>query len=157
MNRILYILLAIFIIACKGDSRGLTQDELTKVKSEVKVLFDDYFNAIRKDGLTAEFDYLDHSSDFFWVPPGYKNPISYDSVAAVLTLNAPRFTSVENTIDTLRIIPLTTALATYTAKLRSVMKDTSGNVTSLQLIETGVVIKRSDGWKLLNGQTSLLK
>jgi hypothetical protein len=86
-----------------------------------------------------------------------ENPISYDSVAAVLTLNSPKFVSVENTFDTLRIIPLTTELATYTAKLRSVMKDTSGNVSSVNLIETGVVIKRKDGWKLLSGQTSLLK
>ena len=85
-----------------------------------------------------------------------RTQISYDSMAAVLTLNAPKFVSVENTLDTLRIIPLTTALATYTAKLRSVMRDTAGNVSSVNLIETGVVIKRKDGWKLLSGQTSLL-
>jgi hypothetical protein len=157
MNSRLYILLAVLIIGCKAEQRGLTRDEITKIELEVKVLFDNYFEAIRTGGLTAEFDYLDHSADFFWVPPGYETPISYDSVAAVLTLNAPMFTSVENTIDTLRIIPLSLELTSYTAKLRSVMKDTSGNVTSLRLIETGVVIKRKEGWKLLHGQTSLMK
>ena len=149
--------LCIVILAgCNREQSWLSTDQAIKVELEVRQLFDHYFEAIHTRGLTAEFQYLDRSSDFFWVPPGYHNPISYDSVAAVLTLNAPRFVSVENTFDTLRIIPLTTVLATYTAKLRSVMKDTSGNVSELYLIETGVVIKRSDGWKLLNGQTSLL-
>ena len=145
-----------FLRVAEVNKAGSPPMRRKRLSQKLGMLFDHYFEAIRKGGMTAEFQYLDHSSDFFWVPPGYQNPISYDSVAAVLTLNAPRFVSVENTFDTLRIIPLTTALATYTAKLRSVMKDTSGNVSSLHLIETGVVIKRSDGWKLLSGQTSLL-
>lgn len=155
--KFVYPLCIIILAGCKDEKGGLATDDALKVESEVRLLFDHYFEAIRKGGLTAEFQYLDQSSDFFWVPPGYENPISYDSVAAVLTLNAPRFVSVENTSDTLRIIPLTTALASYTAKLRSVMKDTSGNISSVNLIETGVVIKRKDGWKLLSGQTSLIK
>ena len=151
------VMCIVILVGCEGDHSRLSADEALQIESEVSLLFDHYFEAVRKEGLTAEFQYLDHSSDFFWVPPGYENPISYDSVAAVLTLNAPKFASVENTFDTLRIIPLTTALATYTAKLRSVMTDTAGNVSSVNLIETGVVIKRKDGWKLLSGQTSLLK
>ena len=157
MYKFVCALCIIILGGCKDEKGRLSTNDALKVESEVRLLFDHYFEAIRKGGLTAEFQYLDHSSDFFWVPPGYDNPISYDSVAAVLTLNASRFVSVENTSDTLRIIPLTTALATYTAKLRSVMKDTSGNVSSVNLIETGVVIKRKDGWKLLSGQTSLIK
>ena len=151
-DKFFYALCIIILAGCKGEQSRLSTDEALKVESEVRQLFDHYFEAIRKGGMRAEFQYLDRSSDFFWVPPGYENPISYDSVAAVLTLNAPRFVSVENTFDTLRIIPLSTSLATYTAKLRSVMKDTAGNVSSVQLIETGVVIKRSDGWKLLMGR-----
>lgn len=156
IDRFFYALCILVLAGCKGEQSKLSNTEALKVESEVRLLFDNYFEAIRKAGMKAEFQYLDRSADFFWVPPGYKNPISYDSVAAVLTLNAPLFVSVDNTFDTLRIIPLTTSLATYTAKVRSVMKDTSGNVSSLHFIETGVVIKRSDGWKLLSGQTSLL-
>jgi len=151
------VICIVVLVGCKGDHTRLSADEALKIESEVRLLFDHYFEAVRKEGLTAEFQYLDQSSEFFWVPPGYENPISYDSVAAFLTLNAPKFVLVENTFDTLRIIPLTTALATYAAKLRSVMTDTAGNVSSVNLIETGLVIKRKDGWKLLSGQTSLLK
>jgi SnoaL-like domain len=155
-HKFFYAICIIIFAGCKGEQSRLSTDEAQKVESEVRQLFGHYVEAIRKGGMTAEFQYLDQSSDFFWVPPGYDNPISYDSVAAVLTLSAPRFVSVENKFDTLRIVPLTTALATYSAKLRSVMKDTAGNVSSVNLIETGVVIKRSDGWKLLSGQTSVL-
>ena len=156
IDTIFYVLFIIILTGCKGEQSRLSADEAFKVNSDVRQLFDHYFEAIRKGGMTAEFDYLDHSADFFWVPPGYENPISYDSVVAVLTLNAPGFVSVENTFDTLRIVPLSTSLATYTPKVLSVMKDTAGNVSSVLLIETGVVVKRSDGWKLLNGHTSLL-
>jgi hypothetical protein len=93
-----YAVCIIMLAGCSGEQRGLSTDEALKVEVEVRLLFDHYFEAIRKGGLTAEFPYLDPSSEFFWVPPGYENAISYDSVAAVLTLNAPRFVSVEKFI-----------------------------------------------------------
>jgi len=113
-------------------------------------------NDIRKSGLTAEFKYLDNSSEFFWVPRGYSSYISYDSVATVLKQTAPKYKSVDNSFDTLRIFPLRKELATYTGRLNSTMTDISGKVITLQLIETGVLIKRQDEWKLLSGQTSIL-
>jgi hypothetical protein len=157
MNKTVSILLIIFALGCRMERTTLTQAETKKIDAEVKSFFEQYFTAIKKSGLKAEFIYLDHSKDFFWVPPGYEKPLSYDSVAAVLTRSAPLFISVENVMDSLRVVPLSGELAAYTAMLRSVMKDTSGKVTSLHLIETGILIKRTDGWKLLNGQTSLLK
>jgi hypothetical protein len=36
------------------------------------------------------------------------------------------------------------------------MSDTSGKTSSFSLIESGVLIKREDGWKLLSGQTSII-
>jgi hypothetical protein len=102
----------------------------------------------------AEFKYLDHSPDFFWVPPGYAGAISYDSVAAILKKSAPKYTLIENTFDTLHIVPLSKELATYTGSLTINMTDTSGVYQArFSLLETGVMIKRPDGWKLLNGHT----
>jgi hypothetical protein len=99
---------------------------------------------------------LDHSPDFFWIPPGYEHPIYYDSVESVIKLNATRLKSVVNSFDSLQVIPLSERLAIYTGKMQSVTTDTSNQVTEVSLIETGVMIKRKDGWKLLSGQTSLL-
>jgi len=36
------------------------------------------------------------------------------------------------------------------------MIDTSGVKSSVQIIESGTVIKRKDGWKLLSGQSATL-
>lgn len=116
----------------------------------------DYVTAIKTGGLRAEFDYLDQSPDFFWVPPGYETSISYDSVAAVLNANASLFKSVENSYDTLVIIPVKKDLASYTAVLTSVITDTLDQMSTMRLIESGLVVKRKSGWKLQCGQTSVI-
>jgi hypothetical protein len=149
----------IFFLACACQQKDPALTDATKmaVIKQVEQALNNYVAAVKKDGLTAEFEYLDNSLDFFWVPPGYSSAISYDSIAVILNANALVFQSVENSFDSLRVVPLTEELATYTAQLRSVITDTSGNRSSMRLIETGIVIKRTDGWKLLSGQTSLLK
>jgi len=116
-----------------------------------------YYADIKKEGLTAEFKYLDPSSEFYWAPPGYSNPISYDDVVTALTQNAPLYSSVENKWNTLRIDPLTQDLSPYTGRIHSSITDTSGIVSNYNFIETGLMIKRKDGWKLLRGQTSVIE
>lgn len=94
--------------------------------------------------------------DFFWVPPGYKDALPYDSVSVILKMNAGRYISVDNSFEKLRVVPLSETMATYTGLLRSTMTDTTGNVSTFSMVETAIVIKRKDGWKLLNGQTTIL-
>ena len=150
---LLFIFIAIF--SCR-QSTTMTKDEKTRIELDVQKTLTDYYDDIRKSGLTAEFNYLDHSPDFFWVPPGYSRCISYDSVVHVLEENAPKFKSIDNSFESLRIVPLSIEIATYTGRLHSTMTDTSGKIMTLQLVETGVLIKRKEGWKLLNGQTTIL-
>ncbi len=140
--------------ACQ--SSNFSREDQQSVADDVRQTLDSYYSAINSSGLTAEFHYLDSPDNFFWVPPGYSKAISYDSVVIFIKQNAPLFRSINNMWDTLRIIPLTKELASYTGKLHSVMTDTSGKTTTYSLIETGVMIKRSDGWKILNGQTAML-
>ncbi len=134
----------------------LTEKQRTAVMESVRETLHNYYRDIRTGGLTQEFKYLDNSSEFFWVPPGYSSALSYDSVASIIKVNAPSFRSVENAWDTLKIVPLSGALATYTGRLHSTMTDTSGKVMKLFLVETGILIRRNDGWKLLCGQTAVL-
>ena len=115
-----------------------------------------YFEDMNKEGLLSEFRYLDNSSDFFWVPPGYSTSISYDSVAVILKATAPSLWSIDYKWETLRIIPLSAGMATFTGIIQGVITDTTGTVTKLRLIETGTVIRRKSGWKLLNGQMAIL-
>lgn len=160
MNSKLSTLLSLFLlVSCTKQQQTptpLTQSQKTALTQEITQTLNNYYSDIKQHGLTAEFAYLDSSEDFFWVPPGYSVALSYDSVAAVLKQNAPKFKSIENSFDTLRINIISNELATYTGRLHSTMIDTLGKSSTFSLVETGVMIKRKNGWKLLSGQTALL-
>lgn len=156
MKPIFLTIFTFLIVSSCRQSAPLTENEKTNIIAEVRLTLGNYYGDIRKSGLTAEFKYLDNSPDFFWVPPGFSSPLSYDSVVAVIKKNAPNYKSVDNSFDSLKIIPLTKEIATYTGRLKSTMMDTSGKVATFSLIESGVLIRRTDGWKLLSGQTAVL-
>ena len=142
-------------VSC-SQPETLSETERAEIILATKETLTNYYNDIRKEGLRAEFRYLDNSKEFFWVPPGYASPISYDSVAAILNQNAPLFKSIDNSFDTLILIPLSRGLVTYTGRLHSVTIDMTEKSDTITLIETGILIKRKDGWKLLSGQTSMV-
>jgi hypothetical protein len=146
----------ILIFAC-NKPQVLTEQTREKIRLEVQSMFQDYATAVKQSGLTAEFNYLDSSADFFWVPPGYTSALSYDSIAVILKRNATGYKIIDNTYDTLIIIPVSLDLAVYTARLHSNMTDTAQIYHAFTLIETGTVIRRTTGWKLLSGQTALLE
>jgi hypothetical protein len=135
----------------------LTETEKKTITEEVRKTFAGYYDDVRKHGLTAEFRYLDSSRDFFWVPPGYGGPVSYDSIVAILTRADKKFRRIDNVTDSIRIIPVSREIAIYTARLHSSTLDTAGKQVLAELLESGVVIRRKDGWKLLSGQTSVIE
>lgn len=149
------MLICLSLLACQSSSSFSAADKKT-VTDEVRQTLNSYYEDINQSGLMAELPYLDTSADFFWVPPAYADPISYAEVEMYIKRTAPVFQSVNNRWDTLRITPLAKNLASYTGKLRSTITDTSGTTETYFLIETGLLIRRDNGWKLLNGQTSTL-
>ena len=154
-NFIFIIVLFLAFISCRQHNH-LTVDQKKVIVEEIKLMMNNYYNDIKSSGLVAEFKYLDSSKDFSWSPPGYSMSISYDSVAHILRSNAAGFKSILNTWETLEILPLSKELATYSSRINSRVTDTSGMITNTILLETGTVIKRKGGWKLLSGQTKIL-
>jgi hypothetical protein len=148
--------LTVSLHSCHDRNADLREEDRAKISEEVKDMLLNYAFDIKEKGLTAEFDYLDNSSDFFWAPPGYGRAISYDSVANILKTNADHFRAIENSYDSLSVIALKNDLAIYNALITSSVIDTEGSKSTVHLVETGVVIKRKNGWKLLSGQTSLI-
>lgn len=153
--RFLLFILTISLHSCQ-ENAGLSEKDRAKISEDVEEMLLQYVSDIKEKGLTAEFDYLDNSSDFFWAPPGYGRAISYDSIASILKANADHFKSIENSYDSLSVIALKHDLAAYNALITSSVIDTEGSKSTVHLVETGVVIKRKNGWKLLSGQTSLI-
>jgi hypothetical protein len=156
MKLISFCLLAsTMIVACRSASNMSTTETKLAIEN-IRETLNNYFADIRKSGTIAEFKYLDDSPDFFWVAPGYSSPLSYDSVAHILKNMATRYKIIDNVFDSLRIFPLTRELATYTGRIQSTMTDSSGTTESYTLLETGLMVRRPDGWKLQSGQTSIL-
>ena len=155
VKRTVGLMFLVVLFSCNQRTE-LSDAEKDRIIGEVREMLQDYDDDVRKNGLMAEFAYLDSSDDFFWVAPGYSSPLSYDSVASIVKENSRKFRSVDNSWKSLRIFPHSKALATFTGEISSTMIDTSGTVLKVSLLETGLAIKRSDGWNLLSGQTTVL-
>ena len=156
MKRILGLILLVVLFSC-SEQPELSNKEKDRIIGEVREMLHNYSDDVRKNGLMAEFAYLDSSEEFFWVAPGYSSPLSFDSVASIVKENSRKFRSVDNSWNSLRIIPHSNSLATFTGTISSRMIDTSGNSTTFSLIETGLAVKRLGGWKMLSGQTTILR
>lgn len=146
-------LLALFLLL----SCSQTDKSQGDVQKEIRSTIDNYYNDIRKEGLLAELKYLDSSKQFFWVPPGYLNYAGYDSIAAAIRRNAAFLKSVDNRYDSLLIVPLTKDHAQFVMRTVSTTVDATGDTVKTAFIESGVMVKRKDGWKFLSGQTSVLE
>ena len=155
IKQIFGIVILMTLTSCSQNDK-LNESEKELIINDVIEMFGNYHNDIRQDGLTAEFKYLDPSTDFFWVPPRYKSALSYDSVRQILEINAKSFQAIEFNWDTLQVFPLSDKIANYSGVVKGSMIDTSGIKSSVIIIESGTVIKRSDGWKLLSGQSAIL-
>ena len=146
----------LLLLICSNDPVTLTENEKSNIREEVRATLKMCNDDIRKNGLSAELRYLDTSEQFFWMPPGYSSAISRDSVIAAIKHNASLFKSIDQPFDTISVFPLTKDMACYTGRIHSMMTDSSGKVFESWLWETALMVKRSEGWKLLSGQTSMI-
>lgn len=153
--RLYFLISLLFLFSCHQPS-DLTPDEKIRITGEIRQTLNNYFDDIRKSGLSAEFKYLDSSENFFWVPPGYSESQSYAIIAKAIRENTLKFKSVDNSFEKLVIHPLSKDLASYSGQINSILTDTSGQIIRFSLVESGVLIKRVDGWKLQSGQTSVV-
>ncbi len=153
--RVLLIATLVMAMSCKRTT-PLSPAEIEQVKFAVNKMLYAYHDAINKGGLTAEFDYLDNSIDFFWVPPGYEQALDYDSVKTILNQNALTLNRVNFKWENLSIIPLNIDLASFHGIVSGQMLDTAGITSEIRIIESGLIIKRKSGWKLLSGQSAVL-
>ena len=148
-------MLCILYAACSDKKNDVKKDESQLLK-EINETFTQYHNDIRTSGLTAEFTYLDSSTDFFWVPPGHTSALSIDSVITIINQNAKTNKKVDNKVAEMKVHLLSETIASYWAIINSEVTNTSDSISRFKLIETGTMIKKDNKWKFINGHTSLL-
>lgn len=145
-----------FLISCTPQPSPQAPFTPAHIEAEVRAMLADYAEAQRQNGVLGELSFLDTTDAFFWVPPGYAQAISGDSVRAVLHSFAPNIRSVDGHWLALDVHPLNDSIAVYTGRLRATNISIAGDSTIHELLETGVVARRVDGWKLLGGHTTVL-
>ncbi len=131
-------------------------DALEKAAFEARTMLQDYQAAVREGGLLAEFEFLDSSKDFFWIPPGATAAKDFATVKAEITANAKGLDSISCEWTSLEIHPLTVQIMTYAGKMTAFSISEAGDTSSAKLIESGTLVRRANGWKLLSGQTSVV-
>ena len=149
------VITLIILLGCYQTK--LTNEEKEAISIEITNVLNKYTLAISHDGLMAEFDFLDSSAEFYWIPPGYTSALKYDSVKAIISGIAPGIKSMDNKYHDIQIWPYSNTHVGYTAHVNSTGVDTAGNTNITTLLESGTLIKRRNGWKLLSGHTSVVK
>lgn len=157
MKSILRLIPSVLFLSFCQNRSVLSQQQNQTITGDITSLLNNYFAAIKASGLNAEFNYLDSSKDFYWKPPGYSSAIDFDSVSRILKQNAASLKLVDNSFDSLKIKIISPDSASYTAYIKSLIIDTSGKTSKMYLFEKGKLIKRKKGWKLLSGETALLR
>ena len=152
---IISVIATLISLGCRQTDE-LTVAQRKNIIDTVTQTLRNYYNDMDKKGLLTEFNYLDSSKEFYWLPPGYSAAIDYNAVAAAIRANAADYQSIKIEWDTLSVDALSDKFARYTGRLRSKWTDTTGKTMNISFVETGLLIKRDNGWKLLSGQTAVL-
>ena len=141
---------------CDHPLKGPDSSDRNQIIVSANKALQDYYDDIRANGMLSEFNWLDSSSDFFWVPPGYGGPVNFDSVSKVIRRNAKAVKKIDERWEELKVYPLTSEYVTYTGRISSTVTDSTGKTVTDRFLETGILVKRDNGWKILSGQTDLL-
>lgn len=128
-----------------------------KVAAEATQVLMDYQAAICKDGLLAEFAFLDSTDDFHWLPPGAAAPMDYDSVARAIRQNAAALDTACVTYADLAVTATAPDSARYTATVQSFAVTHEGDTSMASLREQGVLVLKNGKWWLLSGNTTMMR
>lgn len=153
MKYLLAFILTSAFLGCAQKQEHEQEFDADKIEKEVKEMLLAYDDSVRKSGINGEFFFLDNSEEFYWVPPGYKYALHYDSIAKILREYAPKFQYIDNNWETLEILALSEKYASFNGILNSTMITIDNDTTSGVFFERGLVVKRGEHWKLLSGQT----
>ena len=156
MKQLLIIAISISMLSCSSEKTIQDFDAAT-IEKEVKQMFMAYDDSLRKSGINGEFFFLDNSDAFYWVPPGYKYALPYDSIANILHANSPKYQYIDNSWDNLQIMGLSDKYASFNGVVNSYVITSENDTIVTKLSETGIVVKRGNEWKLLSGQTVIIE
>ena len=130
---------------CTQNDR-LTEQDSASIKSDVQQMLSAMSDSIRVRGLAGWIPFLDQSPEFTWEFHGLQT--SYDSLVAAEQRESPRYQSIALTWDSIRVQPIASDKATFSATYHEVVVDTTGMKFTLTGSVEAHVIKISGSWKV---------
>lgn len=152
MKWFLILIAPLIVLSACQPQVGSSFDHESVVEDATEMLHD-YHEAMNKDGLMAEVHYLDSSEQFFWVPPGEVTKMNYDKVMEVLAQASQDDRFMRFSWRDLYVDALSDDVAVYSGTVQFESINEHGDQYFSYILETGTLVKRFDGWKLLCGQS----
>lgn len=154
----LFISLFLMCFLCTAFTCGekplkMNEEEKSEIVKAVKDMTANYFRDFYTRSIDTVLSHYDTSSSFFWA-------ITPDTIAlkrsAMVTMHRHAlkdYTKFDGYWSNIKVEPLTNELAMYHGTYHVNTEDKSGKKGTITGVETGVMVKREDGWKYLAGQT----
>jgi hypothetical protein len=148
-------LVCFFLLAftCGEKPLTLSDNDKSDIVKAVKDMTSKYFMDFYTHNVDSVLRHYDTSACFFWA-------ITPDTIAmkrsAMVTMHrhaVKDYTKFEGYWSDMRVEPLTNELAMYHGTYHVLTEDKDGHIGKIMGVETGIMIKREDGWKYLAGQT----
>ena len=149
---ICFLAVAVQSVYCQQQAT-LTQSQRAAIRDSVTQLKYRVWDEVRAKHFEGTLNCFDDSPEFFWVFTPDTTIILHDVFVAMLKGAFQDYRSIDVVWDRIHVEPLTNQYAVYTGKYHVTYIDTSGKVFKAIGVETGIVVHRPTGWKILNGQT----
>ncbi|MCU0373181.1 MAG: nuclear transport factor 2 family protein [Ignavibacteria bacterium] len=156
MKLIISLLLACLLLTaftCGEKTLKLDDSERAEIVEAVKSMTSRYFEDFHANNVDTVLRHYDTSACFFW-------SITPDTIAlkrsAMVTMHRHAikdYAKFEGYWSNIQVEPLTKELAMYHGTYHVNTEDKGGKKGKITGVETGVMVKREDGWKYLAGQT----
>ena len=152
---VMLLFCTLYFMSCQGSGElnDIQRDTVIHGVQQAAVqIFDD----LRTHNMASFAAALDSSDAFFWIFPPDTTAVTRDAIVSLHRAEMDKYPSIEGRWLRLRVEPISATLAAYTGLFEVVTISQTGETSTQQGIETGVMVLRHETWKFRNGQTTLL-
>ena len=146
----LFVVAAVILLQGCHKSGNVSDSERAQMLNQIQQMLDAHAKSVESEGLQGSVKYLHNSPDFRWAYKG--SSVSYDTLVSRINSDQAKYRSIRLQWDSLAIEPLTPELASFVARYREFVRDTTGRESQLSGLVKGEVIHLSDGWKFQGGR-----
>jgi ketosteroid isomerase-like protein len=138
---------------CGEKSLTVSKQDKSEIEKAVKQMTANYFKDFYTRNVDSVLKHYDTSACFFWSITPDTIPMKRGAMVTMHRHAIRDYVKFDGYWSDMRVEPLTRDLAMYHGTYHVYTEDKSGQKGKIMGVETGVMIKREDGWKFLAGQT----